>query len=346
MMNYWILFPLLRTLYRQNNMDFDGEFPRYIPVSERKEKAQKLIGKLRRKKRTLSPVEIEGRQIACSFWGKAWCTHLETFSDYDNRIPRGRSYVRSGAVVDLQIQQGLITALVSGSLSKPYEVRIEIDCLKGKRKEAIEALFQEAETIELLDLLQGKIPPGIMEALIHPTHGIFPRVSEVRHQCSCPDYADFCKHQAAVLYGVGNRLDTQPELLFTLRGLDSAVLTNKADDILLQATHSELGEQDLSALFGVDLVDTFEKTPAPPKVKKKAATPKTRVKLLSVSSCLRYIMKYTRWDVAELATNLSATPLLVQKWLTEESKPSPRFCKRIYDLHTQVRKIVDDCRKA
>lgn len=256
-------------------MRYYDEFPRYVSVDDRKQQSEKLLIKLRKKYPNLSPVVIKGTKIAGSFWGKAWCKHLETFSDYSNRIPRGRSYVRSGAVVDLQIERGLIKALVSGSSSTPYEVRMEIDCLSDAKKEAIESLFREAGTIELLDLLQGKIPSGVMEVLCHPRDGIFPRVSEVRHQCDCPDYADFCKHQAAVLYGVGNRLDTRPELLFTLRGLDSEALTSRADDLLAQAAHSELGEQDLSALFGVQLMDDDAWAPEPPAPKKAPKAKKT-----------------------------------------------------------------------
>lgn len=233
------------------------DFPRYVPVAEQKAQARKMLAKLKKKNPDLSPVVIEGTQIARSVWGKAWCKHLENFSDYSNRIPRGKSYVRSGAVVDLHIEPGLVTALVTGSSSTPYKVRMEIACLSGARKEKIEALFRESESLELLDLLQGKIPAALMSALTDTREGLFPMVKEVKHSCTCPDYAGFCKHQAAVLYGVGNRLDSQPELLFTLRGLDSTVLTAHAEERLTQASMSELGEVELSALFGLELVESW-----------------------------------------------------------------------------------------
>lgn len=255
MMSSFPSCPLHRTLSSQSKMSYHDYFPRYVSVSERQEKSLTQLAGLRKKNPSVSPVVIEGTAIARSFWGKAWCKHLEIFADYDNRIPRGKSYVRSGAVLDLQIGKGCINALVSGSSSKPYKVSMQIACLSLARQEAIEALFRESGSVELLDLLQGKIPPSLMGALIDPHDGLFPQVKELIHHCSCPDIADFCKHQAAVLYGVGNRLDAQPELLFLLRGLDCEALVGQAGQQLTSAAVSELGETDLSALFGLELVD-------------------------------------------------------------------------------------------
>lgn len=325
-----------------------NEFPRYVSVAEKKSQSAALIAKLRRKNPSLAPVVIEGTQIARSFWGKAWCKHLETFSDFSNRIPRGKSYVRSGAVVDLHLEKGLITALVAGSGSSPYEVRMEIACLSEEKKEAIEALFQRAEAVELLDLLQGRIPSGLMAALIHPHDGIFPRVSEVKRRCSCPDFADFCKHQAAVLYAVGHRLDSQPELLFTLRGLDGSVLTSRADDMLMQASHSELGEQDLASLFGLELVEESVWAAAPPtaSTQKKKPEPKKPVrKRMTTRDRLLYIMKYTRWECAELASKLATDKTRVQKWLDEKAVPGARLASRIDALYDEVKSIVAAHRK-
>ena len=328
-------------------------FPQYVSVAEREAHSQKVLAKLRKKYPDLSPVVIDGTQIARSVWGKAWCKHLESFSDYSNRIPRGKSYVRSGAVVDLRIEKGLITALVTGSTPTPYEVRMEIACLNGARKEKIETLFREAESLALLDLLQGKLPATLMAALTDTREGLFPRVKEVKHTCSCPDYADFCKHQAAVLYGVGNRLDTQPELLFTLRGLDATVLTDRAEDTLTQAAASELGEMDLAALFGVELVDaalwTEKPQPEPknntPKRKQSSAgkespAPSARVQKTPMDQ-LRYIQKYTQWDFTELARQLSTTANRVSKWSSGEAVPSAPIAKRIQKLYQDIKEIVE-----
>jgi len=89
----------------------DFGWPAYVPVAERRRKALKKMESLRKKGRDISPVSIEGRTIAKSFWGKAWCENLESYSDYENRMPRGRTYVRNGSVVDLQIAASKITAL-------------------------------------------------------------------------------------------------------------------------------------------------------------------------------------------------------------------------------------------
>src|SRR4051794_16812939 len=101
------------------------QFRPYVPVAKRRAQAAREVQKRQKKGQTITPVVIEGRTIAKTFWGKAWCDNLESYSDYENRLPRGRTYVRNGSVVDLQIKQGKITALVSGS--EMYEVAINID---------------------------------------------------------------------------------------------------------------------------------------------------------------------------------------------------------------------------
>src|ERR1700730_8941995 len=87
----------------------------YVPVAERRRKAEKKLAKPKKNGQSVSPVTIEGRAIAKSFWGKSWCTNLERYSDYENRLPRGRTYVRNGSVVHLQIAKGKLSAVVSGS---------------------------------------------------------------------------------------------------------------------------------------------------------------------------------------------------------------------------------------
>src|SRR6266403_784539 len=100
--------------------DEDYDFPEYISVGERRRKAQHQAQTLK----DASPVSIEGSQIARTFWGKSWCQNLERYSDYANRLPRGRTYVRSGCVVDLKIGSGTVKALVSGS--RVYDVEVKV----------------------------------------------------------------------------------------------------------------------------------------------------------------------------------------------------------------------------
>src|SRR5829696_4088504 len=116
-------------------MDWYGEFRPYVPVAQRRAQAAREVAKRTKKGQTVSPVRIEGKAIASTFWGKAWCTNLESYSDFANRLPRGRTYVRNGSVVDLKIEKGRIKALVSGS--SLYEVEIDIAALPKEKWSAL-----------------------------------------------------------------------------------------------------------------------------------------------------------------------------------------------------------------
>ena len=111
-------------------MDYYGFRP-YVTVGTRRAQAAREIAKLRKKGRQTSPVVIEGRTIAVTFWGEAWCDNLERYSDFANRLPRGRTYVRNGSVVDLQVAPGNVTALVSGSTL--YDVKVSVTDRKSTR---------------------------------------------------------------------------------------------------------------------------------------------------------------------------------------------------------------------
>ena len=178
-----------------------------------------------RRGRRSRPVRIEGRTIASTFWGRAWCTNLESYSDFANRLPRGRTYVRNGSVVHLKIDKGRIEALVSGS--ELYEIQIDIAALPKPAWQALKK--QSAGKIgTLVELLQGKLSKARDGAGDGSEQGLFPKPKEIKMRCSCPDYAGMCKHLAAVMYGVGNRLDSSPELLFVLRGVDHLELIEQA----------------------------------------------------------------------------------------------------------------------
>ena len=199
----------------------------------------------------LSPVEpVRGHRIATTFWGQAWCRNLTRYSDYENRMPRGRSYVRHGSVVHLEVEPGEIHALVSGS--DLYRVTIRIEPLARKQWDAI--LGQCAGEIEdLVHLLRGEPPKRVMEIVTRPGDGLFPTPKEIELDCSCPDWADMCKHAAAVLYGVGVRLDHDPEQLFRLRSVDPNDLVSAVPDAAEPDEDDALAGEDLSALFGIRL---------------------------------------------------------------------------------------------
>src|SRR5947208_10920582 len=105
-------------------MDYNWGWRPYVSAAERRRKGLEEVAKLRKKGQPVSPVVINGRAIVKTFWGKAWCENLEGYSDYANRLPRGRTYVRNGSVIDLQISPGEITALVCGS--EIYRVAIKV----------------------------------------------------------------------------------------------------------------------------------------------------------------------------------------------------------------------------
>jgi uncharacterized Zn finger protein len=209
------------------------------------------------------PIQIEGRTIAATFWGKAWCDNLESYSDYENRMPRGRTYVRNGSVVDLQIAAGRVTAIVSGS--DIYNVEIEIEPLDKKRWKTL--VRASAGGIgSMIELLQGKFSEDVMQILARPKTGLFPTPEQIRLSCTCPDWANMCKHVAAALYGVGARLDHEPELFFTLRQVDQTELISEAASARNLArtrpTRAKTVPADeLSAIFGIDFDAETPPTP-------------------------------------------------------------------------------------
>ena len=226
-------------------------YRRYVSVAERRAKAAREMARLRKKGRRIQPVEVEGRTVARSFWGRSWCTHLESFSDYANRLPRGRTYVRNGSVCHLEIGAGRIDAVVSGS--SLYQVRIAIRPLDSVAWQAIAARCA-GEIGSVVELLQGKLAGGVMEIVTHRSTGLLPKPGEITLSCSCPDWAVMCKHVAATLYGVGNRLDRQPELLFVLRDVDPADLVAAELALPTALPHEQtLCETDLGDIFGIEL---------------------------------------------------------------------------------------------
>jgi uncharacterized Zn finger protein len=237
---------------------YDGWQP-YVPVAERRRQAEQKVAKLKKNGQSISPVKIEGLTIAASFWGKSWCTNLERYSDYASRLPRGRTYVRNGSVVDLQIADGEVTALVAGS--ELYKIRITIAPVKPAAWKSI--CRDCAGTVSsLVELLQGRIAKSVMDRVCRQGDGLFPAPKEIKLSCSCPDSASMCKHVAATLYGVGARLDSKPELLFVLRGVDQNDLMSAGPEMTLNgatpAAGKVLDDGDVAALFGLEMAGTAE----------------------------------------------------------------------------------------
>ena len=234
-------------------------FKPYVSVGTRRAQAARELAKLQKKGRKMSPVAIEGRKIAGTFWGEAWCDNLERYSDYANRLPRGRTYVRYGSVVDLQVVPGSVTALVSGSTM--YDVKLTVRPVAPARWSAICKECSGAID-SLVELLQGRFSKGVMTRLCEEKTGLFPSPKDILFTCSCPDWASMCKHVAAVLYGIGARLDHEPELLFTLRKVDQQDLITKAGSHLSKKREQPpsarvLASDDLSEMFGIEMAPTI-----------------------------------------------------------------------------------------
>jgi uncharacterized Zn finger protein len=241
-------------------MAYYNGFPEYVPVAEKKQQAQKSIEKLKKKNPDIAPVIISGRKLARTWWGKSWNDNLERYSDYANRIGRGRSYVRHGAVLDLQITPGNISALVQGSERKPYQVNITIQpLLKGVWDAITQACAGKIDSLP--ELIEGKFPKALAELFTVQGKGLFPAPKEISLKCSCPDWAKMCKHVAAVLYGVGARLDENPELFFVLRNVKIEDLIsetiNQKSRTLLEKSNTKSGrvidDTDISSVFGIEL---------------------------------------------------------------------------------------------
>jgi len=290
----------------------------YVPVAARRAKALKEMNKLRKKGQDIQPVNIKGNTIAKTFWGKGWCQHLENFSDYSNRLPRGRTYARNGSVCHLKINKGKIEAIVSGS--SLYKIKVNIKPLSKKKWDVIQEKCS-GQIGSILELLQGKLSNNIMDVVSHPTEGLFPLPSEIELTCNCPDWADLCKHLAAVLYAIGARLDESPELLFILRGVDHTDLISemKIADTSTATKRSKKPQVkgDLSTLFGIDLDNTAKAPKKRTTVKGRKKTAKKSVKEKNIRPTGKTIVRLRSrfgMNLSQFAKLLNVSSSTISNW--------------------------------
>jgi len=235
-------------------------YPRYVSVAEKRARARRKLEQLRKKHPDMRPVVIEGSALVRTWWGKAWNRNLEKYADYANRIGRGRSYVRHGAVLDLQISPGQVRALVQGSRRSPYTVTMKVKPVSKAIWKQIKAACA-GQLASLQELLEGRFPKGLMELFTSKGSGLFPAPKEIDFDCSCPDWATMCKHVAATLYGIGTRLDEDPGLFFVLRkvkieDLITQAVRDRSARLLGQAKRKSsrvIDDADLGEVFGIDL---------------------------------------------------------------------------------------------
>lgn len=310
-------------------MAFWGDWGRYVPVAERRAKARREMDKLRKKGKDIQPVNLDGRTIARSFWGKGWCDHLESFSDYINRLPRGRTYVRNGSVCHLDIRPGRVEAIVSGS--ELYNVVIRIKELQAAPWTAIKAKCA-GHIGSMLELLQGKLSDQVMAIVTDRQHGLFPQPGEMAFDCSCPDWAVMCKHVAAVLYGVGSRLDSRPDLLFLLRDVDGQELITTElalPDAAAGAAGDTLADDQLGAIFGIDL-DTETDVPRAPQTQAKQQPQKQprATRRVTVTKTRRQAHAASDRKTAPAAAPAGRSPQAARKGTRREQSPQPTTTMR------------------
>jgi uncharacterized Zn finger protein len=237
-------------------MSWGRSFKPYVSGAEKRRRATNAAKTLEKQGQKLNPIRVDGRLISRSFWGKAWCKNLEAYSDFENRLPRGRTYLRNGSVVDFDIVPGEIRALVFGN--DLYRVAIKIQPVQTAEWKALKTECA-GQVSSLMDLLQGKLSAQVMEIITRRETGLFPRPAEIGLSCSCPDWAGMCKHVAATLYAVGARLDESPELLFALRGADHLELVTEVTESVTTAVStlsegsSTLAGENLEEIFGIEI---------------------------------------------------------------------------------------------
>ena len=323
-------------------MSYDGWAP-YVPAAQRRANAAREIQKLRKKGTKIEPIEVRGRKIARTFWGQAWCNHLEKFSDYANRLPRGRTYVRNGSVCHLAISKGKVEAIVSGS--ELYDIKINITPLSANKWKNVRK--QCAGQIgSMLELLRGRFSDNVMQIVTDQDSGLFPKPREIKLACDCPDWAEMCKHIAAVLYGVGARLDQQPELLFLLRNVDHEELITTELDIQSATVGTgkrrRLAGADLADVFGVDMAEPVISRRQKKVVSKKAAvgkkTPRKKKSFTPTAAAVTRLRKRFRMNTSQFARLVGVSTPTVSNW--ENSSGELNLRQRTLDALALVAELT------
>ncbi|MEO0933810.1 MAG: SWIM zinc finger family protein [Cyanobacteria bacterium J06641_2] len=202
-----------------------------------------------------------------TWWGDKFIQALEDISD-ESRLKRGRSYARNGKVKSFSIQENCISAKVKGSVNPyfgvykepTYKINIEIKPIaKTKWKQAIDKLSSKASVVSRL--LLNEVPENIEDTFSELGLNLLPHSQEdFKTNCSCPDYANPCKHIAGVYYLVASQLDQNPFLLFELRGLSKTELQNKlAASPLGKALSSELDTEEIPVEVSTSFYTKLEK---------------------------------------------------------------------------------------
>jgi uncharacterized Zn finger protein len=206
------------------------------------------------------------RGFGLTWWGEAWVTALEQRARLDpNRLPRGRSYARGGTVGELAIGPGEVRAAVQGSRARPYQVRVRVRVLDaGEWDRVLDAIA--AQIGHAAALLDGELLPEVADDVRGAGTDLLPGPGELQPRCSCPDWADPCKHAAAVCYLVAAALDADPFSLLLLRGRrrDEVLAALRARRRSAEAAMAAPDRSRPATDPGVDARDAYRRPPAPP----------------------------------------------------------------------------------
>jgi uncharacterized Zn finger protein len=311
-------------------------------VAVRRAQALKKIAALQKKGQKIQPVKIQGRTIAQTFWGRAWCDHLEKFSDYANRLPRGRTYVRNGSVCHLEITEGSVKAMVSGS--ELYHVQVTIGKLPKPKWNAVKDRCA-GQIGSLLELLGGKLSENVMGVVTDRDQGLFPSPKEISLKCSCPDWAVMCKHVAAVLYGVAARLDEQPELLFLLRGVNHEELIHTEADVLATTADGKktdrrrIAEDDLAEVFGIEMSQPEASVAEKPLHDEKKVSPSTKARVADTAPVAPNVKPVTGQAVAKLRAKFNMSQSQFARLLGVSAPTVGKWEKTEETFHLKTRTL-------
>ena len=213
-------------------------------------------------KKDYGEVKIDGKVISSSWWGQMWCRNIENYSNIRNRLERGRTYIRQNTVKSLSISNNCAESQVQGHSKEPYRVIINIKTIeKSKYDNILNKCENSVDNLE--SLMTGSFPKEYQQFFTDEEYGLFPKSNEIDYNCTCLDYEKnmhMCKHIAATMYAIGNKLDNDPLIFFKLRGIDISEFSNK---ILKKETefvwnningesNRKINSNDISFLFGVD----------------------------------------------------------------------------------------------
>jgi uncharacterized Zn finger protein len=239
------------------------------------------------------PIRVEGGiktksergAIGSTWWSKRWIGVLESFS-MGTRLTRGRSYARQGQVISIDVQPGIVTAKVQGSQPKPYNIKIRLKPLSDQDWDKVTEAMA-AQALFAAKLLAGEMPTNIEEAFHAVNLSLFPTaVQDLVTDCSCPDWANPCKHIAAVYYLLAERFDEDPFLIFKLRGrvkeqiiqtlrekrtqtLPAESASPSEDDGASEADNSTLLEEKLETFWQAgEGLEAFRVNPTAPEIDK------------------------------------------------------------------------------